>query len=108
MHANYKVGQLLTANQDIEVEGVLGTKRTIKKGSKVWIGADDFAHHLDGCIQPLAEGETVEGYYTEGIAERIFIHLAAIFPLQEIGEMYEIEANDVKEEIKYALEELGM
>ena len=50
----------------------------------------------------------MEGYDTEGIAERIFIHLAAIFPLQEIGEMYEIEANDVKEEIKYALEELGM
>lgn len=106
--ADYKIGQMLIVKKDIELEGIFGSKRIVRKGSKVWIGADKLAHHQDSTIQPLADGSTVEGYDTEGIAERIFTQLAANFPLEEFGEEYEIGSDRIKEEIEYALEELGM
>ena len=59
----YKIGQILTSNQDVEVEKALsGEKVVIPKGNKIIIGADKLAHHLrTGMIQPLGTAE-VEGY----------------------------------------------
>ena len=57
----YKIGQLLIAKQDIEIEtGLTGTKIAVPKGSKVIIGADRLAHHFrDGRIQPIAKDAVI-------------------------------------------------
>ena len=56
--ADYKIGQILTSTEDVEIEKALsGEKVKIPKGNKIIIGADKFAHHIrNGFIQPLAEG----------------------------------------------------
>lgn len=72
--ADYKIGQILTSTEDVEIEKALsGEKVKIPKGNKIIIGADKFAHHIrNGFIQPLAEGLTVEGM-TLLVSQNIFI-----------------------------------
>lgn len=106
--ANYKIGQMLTVSKDIELEGFSGNKKVVKKGTKIWIGADEFAHYRDGSIQRLPEDSTVKGYDTEGIVERIFLQLSAHSPLEDFCEEYEVDSENIKETIEYALDELGM
>lgn len=105
----YKIGQILTAKEDVEVEkAISGNKDIIKKGTKVIIGADGLAHHIhSGMIQPLADKE-VNGYDCEGLAEYLFIVLKARFPLKEMMEDYEVTENGLREEIEYALDEIGL
>lgn len=106
--ADYKIGQILTSAKDVEIERALsGEKVKIPKGNKVIIGADKLAHHIrNGFIQPLAEGSTVEGYDTAGIAEYIYITLRNHLPLEEMMEDYEITKQEVVDEIEYALDEI--
>ena len=105
---DYKIGQMLILSADVELKDFLGDKTLINKGTKIWIGADGLAHYQDGTIQRLAEGSTVRGYDGEGIAERIYMQLASRFPLNELEEDYEISSKDIKDEIVYALDELGI
>ncbi len=106
--ANYKIGQILTSAKEVEIEKALsGEKVIIPKGNKVIIGADKLAHHIrNGFIQPLAEGSTVEGYDTVGIAEYVYITLRNHFPLEEMMEGYEITKQEIINEIEYALDEI--
>lgn len=98
--ANYKIGQILTSAKEVEIEKALS-------GEKVIIGADKLAHHIrNGFIQPLAEGSTVEGYDTVGIAEYVYITLRNHFPLEEMMEGYEITKQEIINEIEYALDEI--
>ena len=105
----YRIGQILTSNKDIEVEkGISGEKVIIPKGNKVIVGADNFAHYLrNGMIQPFTEGTEIKGYDTNGLAEYLYIYLRNHF---EIDEMLE-DDDDTKErfieEIEYALEDIG-
>lgn len=73
----YKIGQILTSNQDIEVEKALsGEKIAISKVSKMIIGADNLGHHLNvGIIQTLGDDAEVKGYDTKGIAEYLYAYL---------------------------------
>ena len=105
---NFKVGEMMTLYANVELKDFLGNKTLAKKGTKIWIGADNLAHYHDGSIQRLAEDSTVRGYDGEGIAERIYMQLASRFPLNELEEDYEISSKDIKDEIVYALEELGI
>ena len=106
---NYKIGTMLIVSADIELnKGLFGDKTLVKKGTKIWIGPDNLAHYQDGSIQRLAEDSTVRGYDGEGITERIYMQLASRFPLNEFEEDYEISSKDIKDEIVYALEELGI
>lgn len=104
----YKIGQILVSNQDVEVEKALsGEKVVIPKGNKVIIGADNLAHHIHtGMIQPLGDAE-VKGYDAEGLAEYLLIVLKAHFPLADMLEDYDIEEKDLKDEIEYALDDIG-
>lgn len=105
----YNIGQVLTAQKDIELEEALGTKRTIKKGSKIYIGADNFAHHRDGTIQPLGENADVKGYSVSGLAEFIWLYIRNNTPVDEyLLEGYDETSDCIKEAIMDALEELGM
>lgn len=106
--ADYKIGQMLTVSKDIELGGFRGDKKLVKKGTKIWIGADKLAHYRDGSIQRLAEDSTVEGYDDKGIMERIFAQLATDLPLREICEEYEIDSEEIKTSIEWALDELGI
>lgn len=45
--ADYKIGQILTSTEDVEIEKALsGEKVKIPKGNKIIIGADKFVHHI--------------------------------------------------------------
>lgn len=68
--ANYKIGQMLKVSADVELKDFLGDKTLVKKGAKIWIGADGFAHYQDGTIQPLSENVTVKGCDAKGITEK--------------------------------------
>lgn len=105
----YKIGQILTATEDIEVERTLsGEKVIIPKGNKAIIGADNLAHHFrDGLIQPLAKSATVEGYDAEGLAEYLLKVLESRFPIREMAEDYGIIRDDILDEIECALDEIG-
>lgn len=110
---NFKVGEMMTLYADVELKDFLGNKTLAKKGTKIWIGADNLAHYQDGSIQPLPENVTIKGYDDRGITERIFAQLKTDLPLAEMCEEYKDEdvvgiGEDIKESIKYALDELGL
>lgn len=104
----YNIGQVLTANKDIETEMFSGEKSIIKKGTKTYIGADNFAHYLDGTIQPLSENAEVKGYSVTGLADFIWLHIRNNTPINEdMLEDYDESPECIKEAIIDALEELG-
>ena len=73
------------------------------------IGADKLAYHIrDGMIQPIAKNIKVDGYDAEGFAEYLMIYLKNRYPLEEFFEDYDIDENDFKEEIEFALDEIGL
>lgn len=105
----YNIGQILTVQKDIEIERCLGTKDTIKKGAKIYIGADNLAHHKDGTIQPLGENVEVKGYSVSGLADFIWLYIQNYTPIdKDVLEEYDETPDCVKNAIMDALEELGM
>ena len=68
--ANYKIGTMLILSVDVGLKDFLGDKTLVNKGTKIWIGADGFAHYQDGTIQPLPENVTVKGCDAKGITEK--------------------------------------
>ncbi len=94
----YKIGQLLTSNQDTESERALPSEKVIiPKGAKFIIGADNLAHHLrDNMVQPLGNAE-VKGYDPEGLAEYLAWVLMTRLPNTKM----------LYDEIELALEDIG-
>ena len=52
--ADYKIGQMLKVSADVELKDFLGDKTLVKKGTKIWIGADNLTHYQDGTIKSRA------------------------------------------------------
>ena len=110
---NFKVDEMMTLYADVELKDFLGNKTLEKKGTRIWVGADNLAHYQDGSIQPLPENVTVEGYDDRGITERIFAQLKTDLPLVKMCKEYKDEdgigiGEDIKESIQHALDELGI
>ena len=42
---SFKVGEMLKLYMDVELKDFLGDKTLVKKGTKIWIGADNLAHY---------------------------------------------------------------
>ena len=105
----YKIWQILTSKEDVEVEKALsGEKVTIPKGNKIIIGADKLAHHIrNGMMQPLPEDSEIQGYDASGIAEYLYTYLRNHFEIDEMLEGYDDTKERFMEEIEYALEEIG-
>lgn len=105
----YKIGQILTSTEDVEVEKALSDEKVIiPKGNKVIIGADGLAHHIrNGMMQPLAEDSKVKGYDVHGISEYLYTHLRNHFEIDEMLENYDDTKEKFMDEIEYALEEIG-
>lgn len=105
----YKIGQILTSKIDTEVEKSLsGQKVTIPSGNKIIIGADCLAHHIkNDMIQPLGNNAEVNGYDTNGLAEYLYISMKSRFPFKEMMEDFDITEKEIKDEIEFALEEIG-
>ncbi len=103
----YGIGQMLQYENDEEVERCFGKKELIKKGTRVFAGADGFCHYLNGNMQKFADVK-IEGYSVSGLSEWIYIFLRNRFEIDEMLDNYEQEPSDFKEEIMNALEELGM
>lgn len=105
----YNIGQVLVANRDIEIERCLGTKDIIKKGTKLYIGADNFAHHKDGTIQPIGDNIEIKGYSVSGLADFIWLYIRNNTLVNEdLLKEYDETSDCIKEAIMDALEELGM
>ena len=107
----YRIGEILVTKEDVELTSAISEKKTIvRKGTRIMIGADKLAHHFGtGIIQPLQDGDDVSGYDTDGIAKAIIYHLGAMFPLKEMFEDYDIDDEEFKDEIEFALTEyVGM
>lgn len=107
--AAYKIGQILTSTKDVAVKKALSNETVIiPKGNKIIIGPDKLAHHLrNGMVQPLCKDDTVEGYDAEGLAEYLLLILKAHFPIAEMLEDYDLEEKELKDEIEYALDDIG-
>lgn len=101
------IGQKLVCKKDTEYVTCFDNVRTVKKGTCIYVGADKFAHHLNGVIQPLADNFEVKGYSAKGLAEYLYSVLSNRFQINEMLEDYEWKTGDFKEEIETALEELG-
>lgn len=103
----YKIGEILIVKKDTELTSAISeTKTKVRKGTRIMIGADKLAHHFGtGIIQPLQDGDEVSGYDTNGIAKAIMYHLGAMFPLEEMFEDYDIDEEEFKDEIEFALSE---
>ena len=108
--ADYKIGEMFIVSADVELKDFLGDKPLVKKGTKVWIGADGLAHYQDGTIQPLAKNSTVEGCDAKGITERILLQLKADLSFDEMCDEHEheIDFGVIRDSIQYALDELGI
>lgn len=106
----YKIGQILTATEDMTLEtAITGEKVTVRKGTKIIIGADNLAHHIrSGMIQPLGEGIEVEKYDSAGLAEYLVTTLKAHLPIEEMLEDYDIDESVLQDELSFALDEIGL
>ena len=106
--ANYKIGEMFIVSADVELKDFLGDKTLVKKGTKVWIGADGLAHYQDGTIQPLSENSTVKGCDAKGITEKILLQLKADLSFDEMRDEHKIDFGVIRDSIEYALDELGI
>lgn len=108
--AEYKIGQILTISENVEMKKALSDKpEIVKKGTEIIIGADGLAHHIfSGNIQPISKDSVIKGYDSEGIAAYITKILSRKFPLDEMLEDYDINKSDFRDEIEYLLDEIGM
>ena len=106
--ANYKIGTMLIVSADVELKGFFGDKILVKKGAKIWVGADGFAHYQDGTIQPLSENSTVKGCDAKGITEKILLQLKADLSFDEMRDEHKIDFGVIRDSIEYALDELGI
>lgn len=105
----YKVGQIITSTGEVELETFLSGKMVkIPAGNKVIIGADKLAHHIyGGMIQPISDEIEIKGYDANGLAEYLMFYLKNEYPLEEFFEDYDIEESDFKDELEFALDEIG-
>ncbi len=104
----YKIGQIIALNQDTESKKALfGEEVVIPKSYRFIIGADGIPHHIyEAMFQPLGDVE-VEGYDTKGLAEYLLVALEASFPLDDMLADFHIAEERFKEEIEYALDDIG-
>ena len=105
---NYRIGQILVAKEELEIEKISGEKVTIPKGNKIIIGADKLAHHIkNGFIQPLQDNAKVEGYDKEGLSEYLYLYLRNHFEIDELLENYDDTKEHFVEELVEALDNIG-
>lgn len=107
----FSIGDVFEVTEDYKTKTVLSNEEvTISDGEKIIIGADKLAHHIsNGMISLIGETSTIEGYNAEGIAKYIclFLRVHFAFDLDEMLEEYDLTINELADEIKYALEEIG-
>lgn len=105
----YKIGQLMVAKKDIEIESELtGTKTIVLKGSKVIIGPDRLAHYYsNGKCQNIAKDAVVEGYDAEGLADYLYTMLNSRYDLDQHLEDQDCTKYDFMDSIAEYLREIG-
>lgn len=104
----YAIGQKMVFTEDYELSTAFGGNKTAKKGTRIFVGADKFAHHMDSCIQPISEGSEIKGYSVTGISEWLYEWLNRDYYLADMLEGYNSTKEEFMESIADALEELGM
>lgn len=108
----YGIGQILVFTEDVPTRRALSdTVETIKKGTKVIVGADRFVRYPDGSVQKIDDDIEITGYSTQGLASFILNYLCNnICGFSEMLEEWEEDITEhcITENIADALEELGM
>lgn len=104
----FKYGQVLVANQDVEVVSIDGEKDVIKKGSKAVVGFDRNMRHYNGYTQGFSDDIKIEGISPAGMAEYIADYLKARFPLREMLEDFDLNEREFEQAIFEAFEEIGL
>ena len=108
-HPVFRYGQLLISKEPVEIEKFGGEKVIVPAGNKVVVGFDGFAHHLKNeFIQPFTKNTVLKGFCCDGVVETIYQYLNARFPLDDMLSDYDLTENDFREDMAYALEEIGM
>ena len=108
----FKAGQEVVAQKDFDVEGFFNEEPIrVKAGSKAFISADGFLHHITGAargkIQMLDKDKfEVKGYDHENIAKVVWGSVSRYFGFEDMLEDYEIEESDVLEQIEDILSEI--
>ena len=106
----YNIGQKFVVKEDTEVEGCFGTKKTVKKGTGIYVTASQerpMVIYDNGNIQMLPEDAEVKGFSAEGISEFICNYLFRRFNIQDMLEDYDQTKREFQETIIEALEELS-
>lgn len=104
----FKQGQVVVANQDIELELASGEKEIIKKGSKAVVGFDRYMHHYNGKIQGFTDDVVIEGVSAGGLTQYLIDYLRARTPLREMLEDYDLNEESFGQTIFEAFEEIGL
>lgn len=104
----FKQGQVVVANQDIELELASGEKEVIKKGSKAVVGFDRYMHHYNGKIQGFTDDVVIEGVSAGGLTQYLVDYLRARLPLREMLEDYDLSEEVLGQTIFEAFEEIGL
>ena len=105
------VGQTIKTTLPLTAEGVFSGKTiTIPAGSCGVIGMDKNVHFANGKIVEFNEDDpvTLTGkYYLNGIAQWIYLRLAARFNIEEMLDEYDESVDDFLDSIIDSLEDLG-
>lgn len=104
----FKQGQVVVANQDIELELASGEKEVIEKGSKAVVGFDRYMHHYNGKIQGFTDDVVIEGVSAGGLTQYLVDYLRTRLPLREMLEDYDLSEEVLGQTIFEAFEEIGL
>lgn len=108
--ATYRIGQVLTNNQDTLIEKALSGERVrIPEGNKIIIGPDGFAHHFrNGYIQPLEAGSEIKGYDSTGLAEYLYFCMNSYYQIKEdFLDEYKLDVDHFIENLECWLDDIG-
>lgn len=105
----YKIGQILTWKKDFTGRLVVydNDQFTI---DDAFIGADGYAHYLDGMAQELGYAiftQLTNRYDVKGIAKWIFEIVRMELPFEKWSDEYDVHESDFIEVVAKALSKLG-
>ena len=105
----FNIGQTIKTNSPTTIESLLtGKTEIIPAGKYAVIGMDRMAHFTNGKVVEFNEPIELTGkYHLYGIAQWIYLRLAARFNIEEMLDEYDESIEDFLDSIVDSLEDLG-
>jgi len=102
-----RIGQKMEFTDDFTVGTLFHGEEVIKKGTVLYVGADGFFHIENGKMLRMDDDFEVNGFDPDGMADYIYKIISREFPLDDMFDDYDVDQQEFKEEISFALDELG-